>query len=649
MAIRHTQHQHASVPWALALLLMVLPACWADEDDASPADRDVQGSVEVDSDDDSQVRDDDADAIAADTTSPHDVEDTQRPRDIADIEDEHGPAVDADADLLDDDDPEHNEDSTGDSDATDATTDTTADPSDVDIDTAQDAEADAADAEADATDVDVDVEADAADVDVEAGDADAGGEPACAGDACPPRLLRYASMARAALRAEDNQGNYSFYHISAGDLTGNGHADLVVTDNRWPGPDGLGAIRVFEGPFAGLVERDATHTRFDAGQTRASLGATLVGDFNGDGQADLVILESLLVSGRSRHFAHVYFGPIEPGVRGVRSADVVIQGDDRFRLNGTRPCVPGDLDGDGRDDLVLVGSATREEDERGRAAAFVFRGSSIAAAAASGGVIAASDADRLVLSGPGASDACTSAPDLDGSGRLAFWMHGARETTPTGRLSDIIHWVGSERDDTLLLHEDAPFVGSIDNFGSGFGWALEGGRDVTGNGRPDLIIGHPYARNQEGMQTGMVLVVEVGGLVSGELQPTLWFQGPLNSEIGVWVGAASLPGSSASYVLAGEPYFAMDEDYEVDGSGIFFLSARDGARGPLPTWRPSSLILWESIADPSDGRGTSVGYSGVVADLTGDGCDDIAFGEFAGGDGEARVFIVSGCDLASHP
>ena len=135
----------------------------------------------------------------------------------------------------------------------------------------------------------------------------------------------------------------------AGDLTGDGFADLVVGAPNYDGAaNDTGLVQVFPGSATGpsaVAQFAFSHT--DSG---ASLGTSLAaGDVDGDGFSDLLI--GVPDAGTNfRGEVHLFLGS---AAGPSPSADLVLSGPEAFADFGQVMAGVGDVDGDGRDDIVV--------------------------------------------------------------------------------------------------------------------------------------------------------------------------------------------------------------------------------------------------------------------------------------------------------
>ncbi|GDX82537.1 hypothetical protein LBMAG42_43480 [Deltaproteobacteria bacterium] len=252
--------------------------------------------------------------------------------------------------------------------------------------------------------------------------------------------------------------------FAPGDLNGDGYAELAIGDNAWtltPDAGTGGAIFVYAGSAAGLesCEDELLTTEDGAGQG-SSLGAYLGGgqDFDGDGYSELLGGCYWCSSGHGDGTLGTLF-VWNGGPTGVAPHDPVA-----LPVCCAPDAVP-DLDGDGRDDLVV-----REPYPSYRA--YVYYG----APGLPGGV----DIDHPYLLSDLMSDVASAGDvDGDGLGDILVGMKGSQ-----GRVGIIFgDPARAEAPDWLLLKEGS----GIDE-----GWAKEYSLnaigDVQGDGRPELAV-----------------------------------------------------------------------------------------------------------------------------------------------------------------
>lgn len=154
-------------------------------------------------------------------------------------------------------------------------------------------------------------------------------------------------------------------NVALGDLDGDGSSD-VWAGAKFAGDGGL--VAGCRGPFTvGEVRRLEECEWIIRGNPEDGLDAPLIGDFDGDGVADLAVAapDDWVYGTGPGGRVDVYRGPLAPGVYSPDDADLVLRsagapGNDWFGW----VLRAGDLDGNGADDLVIL--APYDRDAQGR-------------------------------------------------------------------------------------------------------------------------------------------------------------------------------------------------------------------------------------------------------------------------------------------
>jgi hypothetical protein len=307
----------------------------------------------------------------------------------------------------------------------------------------------------------------------------------------------------------DDRGSVSFGQsgggsvVGAGDWDGDGLADVAI-GAQGAGPDkrpNAGSVYIVLGrrePGTVDVRTDPRVVRIDGPARASEIGAAIgaAGDVDGDGRPDLaiglprgqaVIVRGGAPAGTTIDLAH------PPAGRTIAVHGLDAGTPPKTKIGDRYPspsfAAAGDVDGDGRGEL-LVGVPAADA-LRGRGRVYVLRGAGSVMDAVLARVLAPKG-----LAGFGGSVATL--PDTDGDGRPE-WLIGA--ATPEG-----VFGVGGElpsgafvvfsraRGDVRPGEAGQPVV-TVDTRGRGpaAGRALAGIPDATGDGVPDLLIGLPDA------------------------------------------------------------------------------------------------------------------------------------------------------------
>jgi hypothetical protein len=218
-------------------------------------------------------------------------------------------------------------------------------------------------------------------------------------------------------------GEFGMTVVGAGDINGDGYADLAV--GAYGVDESTGRVHVYFGSATGLSATPARSlTGPDGEDGYFGLSMAGAGDLNGDGYADLAVGAPFvpLSSGR----VHVYLG----SARGLRPtpARSLSEPQGGFASLGWSLTTAGDLDGDGYADLVtgggyplLIGSF----DDR----VHVYPGSATGPSPTPAHRITGPDGDRSLF-----GNALASAGDLNGDGYADLAVGASRALEGRGRV-----------------------------------------------------------------------------------------------------------------------------------------------------------------------------------------------------------------------
>ena len=430
--------------------------------------------------------------------------------------------------------------------------------------------------------------------------------------------------------AESNQprAEYGRAVSAAGDVNGDGYADLLIGAPRYDGDrTNEGQVYLYYGSAAGLVTTLPDWTaRGD--QAEAEYGSVVgaAGDLNGDGYADVAIgapFFDTVYENEGRVFAYLG-GPAGPS---TESPDWAAGSGQAGAELGVAMGTAGDVNGDGYADLI-AGAPYYEEGQTIKGRVYVYSGAMLGQDqrdwTASGeqtqeGLLdsfGASVDTAGDVNGDGYADLIVGAPSydagLENQGRVHVYLGSA------AGLSAAAHWSATG-----------------DRANGWFGNPVGTAGDVNGDGYSDAIVGAWGFAFGEKQVRGRVHVYHgsPAGFTAGSPDWTIE-----SNQIGTLFGRAAatagdVNGDGYSDVMVGEP--DRDTTNEDAGRAYVYLGASSGLSG-TPVWTAAGGYGLAKF-------GQSAGTAG---DVNGDGYSDVLVGApgvgYIGSNVSGRAYVYLG-------
>jgi hypothetical protein len=445
---------------------------------------------------------------------------------------------------------------------------------------------------------------------------------------------------------DENADQFGWQVAAAGDVNGDGYADVIVGAMMHDAGGGANANRgrayVYLGGASGLATSPAWTGSGDENNGAYGFSVATAGDVNGDGYSDVIVGASQhdVGAGADRGQAYLYLG--SPSGLAATAASTV-SGDENNALFGASVATAGDVNGDGYADII-VGAYAHDAGaganaNRGRAYVYLGSASGLAATplwtgsgdenGASYGACVSTAGD---INGDGYADILVSAylHDAGGGagadrGRAYLYVSGA------GGPASIPGWTRSG-DENLAF----------------FGETLSTAGDVNGDGYADVIVGakgHDAGAGQAADRGRAYIFLGSGGTLS---QNPIWtVSGDENSDV-----------FAHSVATAGD---TNDDGFSDVVVGAYGHDAGAGAaanRGRAYAYLgsgggPPTSPAWTGSGDEDIALyGRSVASAG---DVNGDGYSDWIVGAYAhdaGGavnsnPGRAYLYLGAGSGLSS--
>lgn len=398
----------------------------------------------------------------------------------------------------------------------------------------------------------------------------------------------------------DDWSQFGLSVATAGDINGDGLADIAAgSPSHHVGTVAEGAVFVYYGSRQGL-DTDPVWTQ-TGGQGGAKFGGCVAtaGDVNGDGFSDLLAGAEFWDDSHAQSgAAFVFFGS---GDGPKSTAGWVIESNQALARYGTAVASGGDINGDGYDE-ILVGAPDYDNGQTDEGAIFLFLGHGW------GPNVLPEWWAESNQAGARFGAAVAFAGDVDGDGYDDLLAGAPGYNGAAADEGRVFLWLGTAGSAPYGNPANADWSAGGAMAGAGFGAAVASAGDVNGDGYGDVVVGAPAQSNGQSGEGGAAVFHGSAAGLPGEANWT-WESDQAGAAGGTSVaGAGDVNGDGWSDLLVGVPFW--DHGQTDEGRVHLFYGSGSGL-ATAPGWSAESHIedRWYGWSVASTGDADRDGYS----------------------------------------